>query len=1005
MRKKSLIKAPPRLQVLFLSILLLFSIAAFAQTKKLTGRVNASGTNTPLANVTIQVKGSPSGVTTNENGEFTITVNADAKTLVVSSVGYQTQEVSIGSSSTINVLLQLSNNTLSDVVVVGYGTIRKGNVTAAVAQVKPADFNQGGSRNVVDLIQGKVSGVNITRTSGADPNTSPTLQIRSSTSLSGSNSPLIVVDGIPVANLDLIQQDDIASFDILKDGSAAAIYGTQANGGVILITTKKGRGGPPRFDYNSYVSKLYIRDRPDFLTPQEYRQYAATAPTAIANKMLPYISGVYNNNEDIYNDIINHGNLSTYHNFAMTGGNANANYRASVYYDNYEGLSKANSRQQYGARLSVNTKGLKDRLTTQLDLVSNFNRANLMSTNLPEGSIWLAAETRTPTTPIYDSTGKFYTSNGVHNPVSDLAQESYIRDQNTLSADGKISLDLYKGIRASVFGSVTRDSWNDDRYYDVNSDASLYDGTYPGGANAYKANTLNTSYAFTPTLEYNHTFHEDHTINAVAGYNYQYEMFSNWSATNQGFDNDLTTTNDIGSGEALGAGKAGLSSNKTADKLIAFFGRVNYAYMDKYMLQLVFRREGSTKFGANHKWGNFPAVSAGWDMAKESFMKSVSWVSQLKVRAGYGVTGNSGISPYQSLVLLNTGGQYANSDGTYRQTYGLGSNPNANLKWEKKAETNIGIDFGLFNNRLTGSIDLFNRKTTDLLYQYVTQNPPFVQTSIWENIGAFSSKGIELGLSALIIKEKDFSWKMDGTFSTAKNKILSLSSDQYKASYIDVGGIPGNGALGAPLRFYEGGNVGAFYGYRYAGLNDAGNWLFYKADGSKVLSTQVSDNDKAIIGNAIPKYYISWTNSFNYKNWDFRVFFRGRFDYQILNAQDLSYGNPVALPGNVLKSAFGRYAKINDTYRYSNYYLQPGGFLKLDNITLGYTFKLNTDYIRSLRLYASASGLAEFTRYRGNDPDLISDQFSSTTGITPGLDAAGTYPATRNFLIGLNLGF
>jgi TonB-linked SusC/RagA family outer membrane protein len=989
--------------LILIAFLFFLPFLIYAQTTEIKGKILSDSTKEPLVGATVTVKGQSVGTSTDANGNFKLSVGPKATVLTISFVGYENREVRIGGGDLTVTLKTAASNSLSQVVVVGYGSLRKSQLTSAVADVKPEDFNQGGAKNVLDLIQGKVSGVNITRQSGYDPNSGANIQIRSATSFTGSNSPLIVVDGIPGGNLDLLQQDDIASFDILKDGSAAAIYGTQANGGVILVTTKKGRSGATQFSYDSYVSKLYVRQRPNFLKPGEFAD-------KVNSGALPssYLQTPYTGRTDMFDSVVNHDNLSNYHHLSMTGGGPNGNYRASVYYSNFEGIGKADSRQQYGARLSINQRGLDNRLSAQLDLVSNYNKANLQSNNMPDGNIWLLALNRIPTLPTRDSAGAYYSQNGVPNPISDLAQETYFRDQSTNSADGRISLDIWRGIRASVFGSITRDTYEDNQYWNQLSDASRYDGDYPQGGYAYKGSTLNTQYAFTPTLEYNHSF-GDHSVSAVAGYNYQYEFNSNWYASNKGFQNDLTTTYNLGSGDALGAGKAGEYSYKESDKLIAFFGRVNYSYLDRYMLQATIRREGSSKFGANHKWGDFPSISAGWDISRESFMKNVDWVSQLKLRAGFGVTGNSGIPDYQSLVTLGTGGQYAYPDGVYRQTWGPNKNPNPNLKWEKKAETNIGVDFGLFGGRLSGSLDGFYRKTSDLLDNFNTQNPPYIQTTIYANVGSISSKGVELALSGLIMKSRDFSWKMDVTFSTTANKVISLSNELFQANFFTTGGIPGAGALGDAFRFTPGGKVGDFYGKKFAGLDTAGKWLFYKADGkTKASLANTTPDDYRVIGNAIPRAYLSWTNSFSYRSWDLRIFWRGRFGYQILNSQALSYANPSILNGNPMKEAFTTYKGLKDGYAYSDYYLQSGGFFKLDNVTLGYTFKLKTQYIRNLRLYASASNLAIITKYKGNDPDYIPDTFDGRNASQPGLDGIGAYPYTpssRNFLVGLNLGF
>ncbi|TDW96889.1 SusC/RagA family TonB-linked outer membrane protein [Dinghuibacter silviterrae] len=982
-----------KMLVLFLALSVL-AAAASAQTRKISGKVTAAGTNEPLAGVTVQVKGADAGTRTNAEGAFTLTVRDNVKTLVLTSVGYTSQEISVGANDFVTVSLQLATRSLNEVVVVGYGTLKREEITSAVASVKPEDFNQGGARNALDLIQGKVAGLEITRTGGTNPNTGVSIQLRSATSLTGSISPLVIVDGIPGGNLDLLQQDDIASIDVLKDGSAAAIYGTQANGGVIIVTTKKGHAGPPRFDYSTYFRKDFVWRKPDFMTAAQYRQRALSG--LYPNLTPIYTEGQYSANTDMFDSLVNKDNLTQYHNLSMSGGTENTSYRASIYYSDLEGIAQANSRRQYGARFSIDQKGMGGRMTGHVDLVTNFNKANLEG-----GGQWQEALSRIPTLPIHDSTGAFYTSKLTSNPISDIAQTTYLRDQSTNSADASLGLEVYKGLKVAAFGSVMRDSYNDNEYEDLNSDASLYNGTYPGGGYAYQGNTVVTDYAFTPTVEYNHEFGVSHHVNAVAGYNYQYHTETDISMSNQGFINDVTTDNNIGIGQALADGKASEYSYKEAEILIAFFGRVNYSYLDRYFFQASLRHEGSSKFGANHKWGDFPAVSAGWDITREVFMRHTRIFTDLKLRAGYGVTGNSGIAPYQSLVTLTTGGQYAYPDGVYRQTYGPGNNPNPNLKWEKKAETNVGVDFSLLNARLTGSVDVFYRKTTDLLYNYTTQLPPYVQSSIYTNVGSMSSKGIELTLGGTVIKQRDFTWKMDVTGSYTTNKMISFSNSLYQFSHLDLGGISGPGALGNALRIDQGGAIGNFYGKRFAGFDTSGHWLFYKADGkTKVPLSGITQSDYTILGNGIPKYILSWTNSFVYKNWDLRIFFRGRFKYKILNTMDLDYGNKFTLPGNVLNSAFGKYNQLNDTYEYSDYYLQPGGFLKLDNVTVGYTFRIRTPLIRSLRLYASGSNLAIITKYKGNDPDFVED-----TGLTTGIDSQNAYPDTRSFLLGLNLGF
>lgn len=978
-----------------LLLLLLLSCQLFSQTRSVTGKVTDAKEGQPLESVSVRIKGASTATQTKADGSFSIQVPPTARYLEISSVGYEPQEVQIGSSKNLTISLTSTLAELQDVVVVGYGTQKRKDVTSAVTTVKSEAFNQGGARNALDLIQGKVAGLAITRTGSSNPNSGVSVQLRGVTSITGSLSPLIVIDGIPGGNLDLLQQDDVESFDVLKDGSAAAIYGTRGNGGVILVTTKKGKAGAAQYDYSNYERREYMTRRPDFMTAADYR--AKIADGTIAAQ---YGTGIYGYNTDFFDALINHDNLSQYHNFAASGGTANSNYRTSVYYNDFQGVALQNNRKQYGIRLNINQKGMNGKLTTQIDLTTNFNKANTLG-----GGGWENQLNRIPTLPIYNPDGTYYYYANTTNEFARLNMQSAKRGQQTSAGDVRVSYEIIKGLKASVFGSIQRDSYIDNSYAKLLSEVSI--NSYGGGGRADKSTTLNINYALEPTIEYRTIIKNNHTITLLGGYSYQYNVSENFSVTNYGFVNDLTNENNISIGSGLaaipppGIPRASIGSGKSDDKLIAFFGRVNYNFSDKYNLQLILRHEGSSRFGINNKWADFPAASVAWNLMKEKFMSKVTLFENLKLRAGVGVTGNSGIPNYQSLVTLGTGGAYLNPDGTWRQTYGPGNNPNPDLKWEKKTEVNIGIDFSMLHGRFGGSIDLYQRKTNDLLFNYSTQLPPFIQSTIYTNVGAIQNKGIELTLHGTLVKHRDFNWNMFATASTGSNKMVSFSNAVYSASFVEFGGIGGFGALGNAIRTVEGGNLGDFYGKRFAGFDAAGKWLFYKADGKTTANfSGITGSDLTVIGNGIPKYYVSWTNDITYKNFDFRLFFRGRFGYKILNTMDISYGNKIYLPNNVLKSAFGKNAQLNDTYQYSDYYLESGGFLKLDNATIGYRFKMNNSYIRSLRVYASGTNLLTITRYTGNDPDFVNDN-----GLGAGIDSRGPYPSTRQITIGVNVGF
>ncbi|HUC79390.1 MAG TPA: TonB-dependent receptor, partial [Flavisolibacter sp.] len=605
----------------------------------------------------------------------------------------------------------------------------------------------------------------------------------------------------------------------------------------------------------------------------------------------------------------------------------------------------------------------------------------------------------------YNPDGTWYFEGTSTNQLARLYQETNDRDQQTTSADVRLTLEILKGLRASFFGSMQRNSFIDNSYATLASEASVESSVAPNGGRAGKSTFLSKDYAMEPTLEYSTTLNKIHAISAVGGYSYRYHVEESFSATNYGFVNDIFEENNLGQGNQLGLGKASMGSGKGDNTLIAFFGRVNYSFQSKYMFQATIRREGSSRFGANNKWGNFPSVSAGWNINRESFMSNVSFVDNLKLRVGYGLTGNQNIANYASLVTLGGGGVYRYPDGQYRETYGPNRNPNPNLRWETKKELNIGLDFALLKNRIGGAIEVFHRKTEDLLETYTSAQPPFVREFIYTNVGAISARGIEITLNIAAVKGKNFTWNTDITASTAKNKLDRLSNEIFKLPYREYGGIGGFGALGNAIRTYEGGDLGEFWGKRYAGLDATGKWLFYNNKGESVPNARINNSfdrnvtDLAKIGNALPKLYASWSNDFTYKNLDLRIYLRGKFGHDILNTMALSYGNKVTKT-NLLRTAFTKYAGINDTYMYSDYYIEPGDFVKLDEIVIGYSFNFKTPYIRNLRIYAAGQNLATFTKYTGNDPDFIND-----LGLGAGIDSRGPYPSTRTFLVGLNVGF
>ena len=707
----------------------------------------------PLGGVSIVVKGTTVGTTTDLDGNFTLNVPANNVTLAFSFIGFKSQEVALKGQTDLNIVLSEDTEMLDEVVVVGYGSMKRSDVATAISSVKPEDMNLAGanSRDVRQLLDGKVAGLSITRTNGSNPNNGVAVQMRGVVSVNGDIAPLVVIDGIPGGNLDLLRSEDIESIDVLKDGSAAAIYGSRANAGVILITTKRGSKGKTSVDYSTYLTHYWGVERPDFMNATDWRN-------AMSKFNNPSYMTDRGSDTDWFDTLLKKGNVSHSHNLSISGGGESTLYRASLYYSDLEGIGKATDREQYGGRMSLETRALNNMLTFQTNLSLNYGNMNLLG---GDGE-WESALRSNPTNPIYNEDGTYYEDYAKdENKVARLNQQQYDKQQTTSSFDGKLIFEPIKDLKGSIFVSYTRDDQKERRFYDVDSRISYND--YNSGGYAWKKSYMKTTQTFEPTIEYTKTFLDNHKINAIAGYSYQYQVYEQFEAHNNGFLNNSVEDNNLGSGSGLNGDasiKAGMGSKKEDETLIAFFGRINYVFKDRYVAQFSIRREGSSKFGPNNKWGNFPSASVAWNVSNEDFMQEQTVLSNLKLRVGYGVTGNSGIDPYQSMVTLGIGDPYLNPSGQWLQTWGPSRNPNPNLKWEMKKEWNFGVDFGVLTNRITGSLDVYKRKADNLLMTSVkVPSPANIHSSSTLNIGSITSSGLELTLNAIPIVRKDFQWK------------------------------------------------------------------------------------------------------------------------------------------------------------------------------------------------------------------------------------------------------
>lgn len=953
----------------------------------------------PLIGVSIVAKGTTNGTATDFNGNFSLDVANKNGTLVFSFIGFKSKEVPYNGQQTLQVVLSEDTEVLDEVVVVGYGSQKKGEITSSVTSVKASDFNKAPVVNPMQLVEGRVAGLTISRNS-ADPNATPNIQMRGASSLKGTNEPLIIIDGIPgnMASLNAIAPEDIEAIDVLKDGSAAAIYGTRGNNGVIIVTTKRPQIGISQIDYSGYIMNEQVAKRPDILTAQAFADYGKST----GNDRIRDFGG----REDAYDLLLNKNNISHIHNLTATGGNNQMSYRASLNYRKNQGIVINSDRETINGSIAVNHRSFEDKLLLSFNLSNSYIKSSYLAQDedtkngtYNDYDVFYQATRMNPTIPIHNEDGSFYETYAGYddwNPVAKLNQQTRKSEKKNLLSSFKAQYEIIRGLTVAGFFALEKN----DHYTSYYRSRKSYNAI-KGGDNgeAYKKYWLQTNKTMEWTANYTTSIHNVHHITGLLGYSYQDFDEEFFSAKNFGFLTDAFESNNLFAGSYLKDGLADMRSEKKTSKLIAFFARANYNYDGKYMASASIRREGSSKFGANNKWAYFPSVSAGWMLSREEFMQNFNALDILKFRVGYGVTGSLPNDPYQSLIRYGTGaGNWDAINGNWlTATYGPGNNPNPDLKWEKAISLNIGFDYGFFNNRLSGTIDWYQRTTKDLIGEYTAQQPSLIYDKILTNVGTMKNTGIELSVNGEVVKTKDFSYTANLTFSWEKNKLTSLSNDLYKASYEDRYSIPSPGNLGYAQRLQEGQPVGSFYGYICDGINADGTYNIRDLDGKEGLS----DADRTFIGNGLPKFKAALQNTFTYKNFDFSFFLRGMFDYDIFNEGRVYFGTNAQIDKNgtnVYKDALN--SGVTQDPIFSTYYLEKGNFLKIDNVTLGYTFSfLHNKFIRNLRIYGNVTNLATISGYSGLTPDI------NVTGLEAGVDKRGMYPNTRTFTFGVNFGF
>lgn len=964
------------------------------QQKAISGKVvDSKGESIIGAN--IMEKGTSNGTITDFDGNFSLNVSAKS-VLQISYIGYKTQEIPVSQLKAGAVItLKEDTEVMDEVVVIGYGTQRKGDVTSAIASVKAEDFTVGKVGDAADLIKGKVAGLSIAKGSG-DPNATSAICLRGVISVNGSTTPLILIDGVE-GDLSTVAPENIEAIDVLKDASAAAIYGTRGANGVILITTKTGkREAHTTASYSGYVSASQFGKKLDFMTAEDVR----AGKTNFTDKGY----------DTDWLDAISRTGFTHNHNFNISGGTKQTTYSADFTYRKEDGVIMNTYAEDIRMRFDVSHWMLNDMLKVNLNMVKKWHKNSATNaTATDQSNIYRQAIARNPTAPIYNEDGSYNEDFGVnyyYNPVGMLEERLGNYTYEETRAAGNITFEPIKGWQTNLMLATSRFGAHDKGY-----NTSDYYGNQLNQWTGYAYHT--NSESFQNNLELTSKYDLNvgkHRMNAMVGYSYQYYKYEQNYANNYNFPTDFFQWNNLGIGQALKEGKAGMGSSASENTLIGFFARVSYAYDNRYNLLVSVRREGSSKFGDNNKWGTFPSASLGWTISNEEFMKGITWLNNLKLRAGFGITGVIPNDPYISLTKYAYGSSYYYSDGKWLPGLSVSSNPNPDLRWEKSTEFNVGLDWSVLDNRLGGSIDVYNKKTTDLLFLYTVPTPPNLFNSTLANAGSVRNQGIEVAVNAVPVRTKDFEWKTVVTVSANKNKLLSLSNDMYESnSFMDTGG------LGEPInitthRMEEGRALGEFYGLKSVGVSENGLFLIEKPDGEVVeFSNDQLKNDeyRQYLGSGLPKVYLGWTNNLSYKNWDLSMQFTSQLGFKILNEPRAFYENN-SIAYNRLKSVEeapygGQYTlSSSQPQTFVSYYLEDGDFLKLTNLTIGYTFpiKKNNKYIKGVRAYLSGDNLFCITGYSGLDPEL-SNWYPTSAGI----DARDKYPSIRSFTFGLNLTF
>ena len=977
---------------------------AFAQSKTVSGVV--SDQVGPVPGVGVFLKGNSTvGTSTDADGHYTLSGLPSDAVLVFNALGFAEVEEVVGNRTTINVTLSEDALMLSETVVVGYGTQRKGDITSAVASVKSEDFLTGNIGDAAQLIKGKVAGLNIAKGTG-NPSESSTIMLRGVTSLMGGFTPLVLVDGIE-GSLETVAPENIAEISVLKDASAAAIYGTRGASGVIIITTKAGkRGERYNVSYSGYGAISDFAKTADFMDAAYMR--------SLGDDMPKYTAFADLGEDTDWLGLVSQTGWVQNHNVSLEGGTQSMTYSANVSYRQNEGVIKGSFANDLRAQMDISQYLFDDILKLNFNMLKSISESDNQSSYY----IYHQAVTHNPTSPVYTADGDYYEQTSplyYYNPLPYITGNEHFGQNRNESTrlTGNITLEPIEGWQTNLMLSSRTNNGVGESY-----NTEKYQSNRWGGINgsASKSQSDFEEHMLELTSKYENSF-GDHRISALVGYSWLNSVSSGFSASNSEFSTNAYLYNNLANGTYLKDGKAGVGSWKNSSRLIGFFGRISYGYADRYNVLVSLRHEGSSKFGADHKWGNFPGVSAGWTISNEEWMEGTrSWLDNLKLRASFGITGVIPGSSYMSLLRYDYDTSYGNfvdASGKWSPSLTPISNANPDLRWEKSTEYNIGLDMGFFGNRLYANIDLYNKVTSDMLWEYSVPVPPNLYGYTTANVGSMSNQGIEVLIGGTPVQTKNFEWNSTLTLAHNRNKLLSMSNDLYETEdYLD-GGWTEEPTSMVTQRTYIGDAIGTFYMLKSVGVvpdgPKKGLWLIEDPETGEAVSfdsgmRNYDSRFRQNCGSALPKLTMGWSNTLRFYGVDVTMSFSGQFGYKIFNCQRMFYEN-LNIGLNRYKSAtqpvYGTTLAKSQQPVAVSYYLEDGDYLKLDNFTVGYTFNTkNVKYLDKARVYLSGENLLCITKYQGLDPELNYSGYSSF-----GMDYREKYPTLRTFSVGVNITF